>query len=409
MPDAAPRRLRRWTFALLLGLLAATGGSADEPALPKANFTLVLEQTALRVRTSVPIHLLVENPSGVLLQSPTLTVRGPRGFTLREPPPGTSCTFQSAAGGDDDHQVTIGAQLPAHSLLQRELCLQVGNVAEADLNLLFVLSFRLPVAGGWAASASTSTQPVQVGLLGTETIGGTSLRLVTFFLPGVILLFMLRLFRVPVVGDLNSTEQGFAAIGVSAVLAALAEAIGPGLRGEHSSSLSLVILCGLGMGLGVALGIFWRLYVWLERLRIEGLVVQKDDTDETIRRKLFAAAKEHNVLIRLKDGIELIGSCSVEAWNGYVLGSWYEVAAPADQHLLQILKENSKAGNWQCMLRSAEQAHLDVTIRNFVLKRAPGQGQLVPLSATVVHLRTEELDEVKPTREGSPDGPLSLA
>jgi hypothetical protein len=161
-----PSGIRCWTLALLLALFAAAGGGADEPALPKANLTLVLERSSLRIRNSVPVHLLIENPSGVPIRDLALAVRSPRGFTLQAFSPAAGCTFRSDAG--DDRKVPLGAELPAHSLLERDLCLQVGSVEEADLSLLFVLSFRFPVTGGWSTSASTSTQQVQVGLLGTS-------------------------------------------------------------------------------------------------------------------------------------------------------------------------------------------------------------------------------------------------
>jgi hypothetical protein len=136
-------------------------------------------------------------------------------------------------------------------------------------------------------------------------------------------------------------------------------------------------------------------------------VVQPQDEDSVIRRKLLAAAGRGNVLVRLKDGTEFIGSCTVAASDGHVLGPWFEVPTPGDENLRHELERYSKAQNWQRMLRRVERAGLAVTLRNMVRTRK--KGDLVGTPQTFVRISTEEVVELKPTAEGFKDGPLSLA
>jgi hypothetical protein len=401
--------LRHAIFGVLWSLLALTGSAAragEGPSLPKPDFTLVLEKTSLRVRTSVPLHLWVGNSSDVALRDLSLAVRGPRAFTLREGSPGLACPPPSD-GARGATEISLGAPLPPHSTLERDLCLEVRNADEADLTLLFVLRFRFPIAAGLASSASTATQLVQVGLLGTETLGGTSLRLVIFFLPGVLALFVLRLFRVPVVADLNATEQGFAAIGLSSLLAALGSRLGPGIQGEGASFRTLLVLCCLGLLSGVFLGLLSVGYRYFREYQRRSVVVLTEDEKAVILRKLFDAARGGNVLVRLKDGRCFIGSCAARTIDGYVLGSWFEVPTPPDPTLRSELERWRKAGEWSRMLRCAVRAKLAIEVRNQVRTRQ--EGVLVAAGQDLLWVRSDDVVEQRETSEGPSDGPLSFA
>jgi hypothetical protein len=386
--------------ALLLALVwPALALGAQAPAAPKPELTVALERSALRAGDSVPLEVWLANPSEAPLTGLRLDLRGPDFIRLAErPAAGCRSTARGAA------TLPLG-DLGPRQLASRRLCLQIGDrgVREDDFDLLFVVPYHWQAAG---AAYVAAVKPVKVGLLGTETIAGFSLRLVIFLLPGALLLMPLRITGFPGIASLSALEYTLASLGLSAALGRLVAWLDPKDFGSGVSFDQLVSLSAIGFGCGLLAGLVWLGARRLRALEQQGSVVQvADGADEVIRKLLRAAPRPPGRVLAEQGGQRYVGSCWVKATDGIVLGGWFEIVG-ADAEARRQLEELARQGRWGAMHDLARRRGLTIGRRDAVQRLVDAGLE----SANQSFLRLPGEGIAIGTAAEGPDGPpISLA
>jgi hypothetical protein len=282
-------------------------------------------------------------------------------------------------------------------VLERRLSLRADPVVEeGDFNLLFAVRSTWKEDATVRQSLVAAEKKVQVGLLGTESVGGFSLRLVALILPGLLLWLMLQVYPDPLLKGLATLEKAAFAVLTSSALVALAATFRPtGLaRGMSLPRLGLLCLAGALVGLfagGMAWLVEWARAGWEKRQQKRAgeerraRVVQPEDGAEVALGKLLAggdAELVRNAVVRTLDGEELYGSVLGPAGEGKVLLGWLRIqgATPGQRALLEPLR---KQGRWAELLQLAQREKLRIAAEPVQVKQA---GAWVPDGRSVVPL-----------------------
>ena len=229
-------------MALLSAFSPAWAADAPSPASPpQLAVTLTLEREDLKAGESrVPVQVWLVNPSEVPIGKIEAWLEGPEFIHLVAPgtPP-----------QEVDH-LTLLTSLSPHQDYKGQLWLTVRRkVREGDYNLMFGFQYHIPPSGK-DISVVTIEKKVQLGVLGTESVGGFSLRLVALLLPGMLLWMVLQLFQVG--GAVQSAfDKGALAVLTSLLLIALVTIRPPDFLAGGMSIQGLLFLrrwfriCGL--------------------------------------------------------------------------------------------------------------------------------------------------------------------
>jgi hypothetical protein len=257
-----------------------------------------------------------------------------------------------------------------HDVAPLTACLHAKeDVTEGSLSISFTFLGRSRVAGRPRVDVTTVEKSVTLGLLGTEDVGGFSLRLVTLVLPGLILLGLLRFFAVPKVADLNSAEQGAIAVLVSAGLVYTAERLWPPGEPGGVSLTRLAWLCGACVLAGLVAGV----PKLVRHLRSLKLVGPEDDVTRVLRKVLPRRGPQPNVEITLQTGERFRGSCLGRTIEGFALIGWFQYRIPQGSPHLDQLRRLANAVSWRALITAGQKRDQECQLRNAV-KRLDGQG-----------------------------------
>jgi hypothetical protein len=359
---------------LLSTLNPALAAEAPSPASsPELAVTVSLEREDLKAgETRVPVRVWLSNPSDIEIGPVEAWLVGPKSIHLAGPPDRPEV----------DH-LTLLPSLYPHQDYQGRLWLTVrSQVREGDYNLLFGFRYHTG-AGGKDVNVMTVEKKVQLGVLGTESVGGFSLRLVALLLPGLLFWMVLQLFHAGTALQ-AAFDKGALAVLASLLLVALVTRRPPRFLAGGMSIEGLLFLCALGAGLGLVAGLLIALARRALRKATRERIVQPEDGDEETLRKLLALAAGgasarafallaipgggilRNPEIQLKDGRRLRGSLAGPTAEGFVVVGSYRVATP-DKDLRQQLSALQEEGRWSELLDRARQAGLapalDVSVK----------------------------------------------
>ena len=361
--------------AALLVLLSAlnpalAAAAPTSPASsPELAVTVSLEREDLKAgETRVPVRVWLSNPSDAGIGPIEVWLVGPESIHLAGPP-----------GSPEVDHLTLLPSLPPHQDFKGRLWLTVrSQVREGDYNLLF--GFRCHTgAGGKDVNVVAVEKKVQLGVLGTESVGGFSLRLVALLLPGLLFWMVLQLFHAGTALQ-AAFDKGALAVLTSLLLVALVTYRPPRFLAGGMSIEGLLFLCALGAGLGLVAGLLIALARRALRKAAEERIVQPEDSDEETLRKLLALAAGgastrafallartllaipaggilRNPAIQLKDGRRLSGSLAGPTAEGFVVVGSYRLAT-ADAALRQELSALQRQERWSELLDRARQAGL---------------------------------------------------
>jgi hypothetical protein len=353
-----------------------------------------LGNDALAAGRCLPVDVWLENPAETGFSSVELTVAAPASLRLEagdcspdgRPAPHTSRGAAAAGACREPGGPCIPlGPLAAGRVEHRRFSLAAGEaVHEGDFQLLF--TFRSTWGQGAAERQSLVAveKKVQIGLLGTESIGGFSLRLVALLLPGLLLGRTLQRLSFPMTANLDSLERTAFAVLSSALLVGLAASYRPIGLADGMSVTRLALLCGAGVTLGLLLGGAhqgverWRKWRQekqrqrAERERRERLV-QPGDPPEDALAKLFAdpeAKLVHNPMVQDEKGRWLSGTTLGPADGGHVLLGCVNVQVPAE--LREDLERLKREGRWAELLAQARQRKLRISAEPVKIKGDQG-------------------------------------
>lgn len=384
------RRIVRLCSGLALTVFLVGWAQAEAPpSPPELAATVSLEREDLKAGDTVAAEVWLSNPSDVEIQAVEAQLARPYFIDLVSfsPPANEKC-----GTGPDKTSLPLGA-LPPHSVRSGRICLAVGqSLREGDYNLLFVFRYRSAVGGVRSVSFVAVEKKIRVGLLGTESVGGFSLRLVALILPGLLFWMVLQLSQLG--GNFRSAfDKGALAVLTSILLLAFTSAYLPRALAAGMSVPGLLTLCAVGTGLGLAVALLIHLLRYGTRKSIQKRVVQRDDFAEEAFRKLLVFPGEdlfgrllallgqgffsklagipdkrvlRNPTIKLKEGQELTGCLLGPAAKGLVLVGTYQLKV-ADKNLYQELSGLQNQQQWSKLLERADQEKLslqpDVPVR----------------------------------------------
>jgi hypothetical protein len=245
---------------LVLLVCCAVPGAAVAADTPKPDLIITLEENALLAEHWIGLHVWIENPTDQPFSDVQLQLAAPNFIELGEIVRRASGTIDRCQRGAP--LIPLGT-LGANAVLQppHALCLYATSaVEERDVNLAFSLDYAVtgpPLRRG----VVVVEKQLSVGLFGTDTVAGVSLRLATYLIPGLLLMAVLRFGGIEAIVNLPDTYAAAISVLVSVSMTWLA-ANWSGITGI--SARLFLILCMSALGLGVvgnvvrALLIAWR-------------------------------------------------------------------------------------------------------------------------------------------------------
>jgi len=299
--------------------------------------TVTVERASLVAGDSVPGDLWVRNPAGGPLRDVRLHVAAP-GFVEVGVEREGRCAF--ARG-----EFPLG-DVPPGGVARRVLCLRTGGeVVEGDYNLVFTLTYRRPADGGpERAGFVQAVQAVEVGVLGTESVAGVSLRLLALLLPGI--LFFVGARRMGAAPGASMDKAEVAALGVvlSLLLVTGLDAVSPAGFRRGMSVERLLLLCAAALVLAALVSAGAAL---LRHLRGRNRVAPDDPPGTVLEKLLRRREPRHSLRVLLKlekpgryapvevtlaeGGVKLYGSLVGDTTDGgRVLAGWFEVGPLED-------------------------------------------------------------------------------
>jgi hypothetical protein len=384
---------------------AAAEGGAEAPASPKLAVSVSLLRDTLRAGEALPLEVWVANSSAIAVAEVELHLQAPDFLRLAA----GSCA--DSASGD----LSLGPLAAGQTLGRRLLLCAGATIAEEDFNLLFVARYRWSEGDRERTSFAAVEKKVRLGLLGTESVGGFSLRLVAFVLPGLLFWMILRLFQVPYTTGFTTAESGALAVLTSALLIAAVSAWAPDGGGAGVSFRRLGLLCLLAIGPAVVIGlgaVVWRRGT--ERRRRALIVHPTDGVKEQLAKLLEKARPPvgRNATVKTKEG-EYLGSMVAESGAGdYVLLGWYRLQAapgaggggspPAEREakrLAQALAAAESRRDYATMLRVGERLGRLPELASAIRRRGD-DGSWKPTADGVRFFAGDEVTAAGVTQEG---------
>lgn len=423
--EQAVTRVFSLAMAALVGIalaptLAAAATDAAKPAL-----TVVIEGGAILAQRSVGVHVWVENPMDEPITSVRLALAAPDDLflqwwssdikdwcphLLRE---GDPCPAQ-------DGGVELAKNLSPHDALQSPHALRItakDSVEEEDVNVAFVLTYATNGPAGARTGIVVAEKSLSVGLIGTETVAGVSLRLTFLFIPGAVMLMLLKAFKIPVVDSLDATNGAIITIMLSSGLSLLvswlaARGWAPGLKPEVGVSL---VLLGEVTGLAALIAVLaicgrgWQMK--RRKAAVAAATVGDNDPLEVMLEKALKSAQGNfdPVIVTRRDATYVGAAAARTSSGGVVVMGWYELNTK-DAELRTKLQSLLDAKDYVGALRMALEGGGALAPSDLVQERqADGSFRAI---STINPLRIPAKDRPEVTRtagQGVQESPLVLS
>ena len=290
-------------------------------------------------------------------------------------------------------EVSLQSIRPGSALYPPLLCLQAElEVEERDLNLGFSVTYKLVKGGKETPGSLVAEKKLSIGLFGTESVGGVSLRLAAYVVPGLLLMMILRLGGFPWLDKLGGTEVATLSLLVSVFLFVVAAYIPhfhfmfAGIGSSVSSSLFSSVAMAIALGLVMVL-----IHRWL-KAHAEGkrqaLVAQAADKDTVIFEKALrgAADKFQPITVITRNQEKFVGSLMAPTSSGGIaLVGWFALELAADDKRRQQLEPLIAKNQLLQALELASKLGIEPVMRNPVIALRPdgtlafgGYRQMVP-------------------------------
>ena len=369
-----------------------------------------MRQTALLAGNRIAVHVWVENPTDGPISDLRLRLAAPSFIKLGEPVGDEICRIASAA----IPLVTV----PAHSALdpQREFCLQADQwVEEQDVNVAFSLAYLRSNANPPERGVAVVEKKLSIGLFGTDTVAGVSLRLATYFLPGMLLFLLLRVGRLRGLDRLTAVDVAVLSVLFSVGLVWLGSYFF-GTKGV--SALIFLILCGIAAALGLAAIAVQQTAVFFRSLL---LIDVADSTLDALKKALrqnavksalcFGRPQPTAALVIARGGALYAGALAARTnEGGTALLGWFELETKNPQLLACMQRLHGKRKLLQ-LIKLGEKSEVTPTVRNAVQQRSAA-GVWESTGAELKRIPKEEVAQVS---RGPIDGlvindrPISVA
>ena len=316
----------RIAFAGLLFFVATTArfnqaapAPSEAEKAPAPQMTISLEHPILRENDTLPIHIVISNPSDFDLQNVCLEWTAPRNLE-----------FESVTGTGNEIDIgVVPSQKGASTPIQRDLVVRSSDIRNEDYNLLFRLSYEWQAKDGLRHGVLTAEKPLKSAFLGTDSFAGVPLALAGFIVPGLLFWLALDWWKTPwrIQGPTLGDKTVYSVL-VSMLLMAVVLKL-PVIKDrfditEGLSWPKLGALALLGGGVGVLVGGLDRFFRWLHMKSL----LHPNDADSTLLVKLLrlnVGRNQPRTKVTLNTGQTYSGSVGGQSADHTFLVGWYRI------------------------------------------------------------------------------------
>ena len=312
---------------LLFLLLASSQGfkdpapasAAEAEKAPAPQMTISLEHPILREGDTLPIHIVISNPSDFDLQNVCLQWSAPKNLE-----------FKSAAGNGNEVDIgTVPSQKGANIEIKKDIFVSSSDIRNQDYNLLFALSYEWQSKDGLKHGVLTVEKPLKSAFLGTDSFAGVPLALAGFIVPGLLFWLALDWWKTPwrIQGPTLGDKTVYSVL-VSMLLMAVVLKL-PLIKDrfditEGLSWPKLGALALLGGGVGMLVGGLDRFLRWLHTKSL----LHPNDADSTLLVKLLrlnVGRNQPRTRVTLNSGQTYEGSVGGQSADHTYLVGWYRI------------------------------------------------------------------------------------
>lgn len=317
-----------WTIVLQLVTCVLPGVAASADAPGKPALTVILERNEILAGQTMSFNVWIENATEARIIDAGLSLFGPTFLKV-----GTLDTSGVCSTKDT---IVLGSVEPGSTLVRNKLCLKAdSSIEERDENLGFGLSYSLQNVkdNKTTAGALVAEKKLSIGLFGTESVGGVSLRLASYIIPGTLFLMILRLFAPKWKVELGATESVTLSIFISVLLFLLAALGFPSLQlrfagiGSSVSAIAFLALCGAAIALAfIAAVVLQGLSFIASQWRKARVVQETDSPGRMLRKALRAAGGNFEPVMMTQGDKQFFGSLAVPTYDGgKILLGWFKL------------------------------------------------------------------------------------
>lgn len=409
-----------WAAVAAFCVLSVLCSPVQASDAPTPSLNVVLEQSALLAGKSVNVRVWVSNPTNQSLSRIALRFSGPEFIEIGHPDSNNARICNTELKQPILLSSPMG--LAANSVLDppETLCLKAKQIVEEhDVNIAFSIDYVVAGASPPRSGLIVVEKTLSVGLFGTDSVAGVSLRLASYVVPGLLLMLALRFGALPWIKGLGAAELGTVSVFISVALSLGAERMANVdwlsflFRGADSGMSARLFLMLCLITLAVAGGIDVTFYALRQRRR-RRVVGQADEDLVALAKALRGTSKYLPAVVTAKDGMRYIGSLSAPtADGGIALFGWFELVLPDGedtlrQSLSKLLNDRSYL---KALALAGEQQEVTLKLASGIRTKAKN-GPVTPTAEPRHHFRPAEVSQVQ-RREvdelGKMPGPLSLA
>lgn len=190
----------------ILILPTSEAQAQDTPKKPTLTLSISFRQDILRVNQSIPVSVIITNPSDEEVLNVDLSVSVASSISI----------YDEACETLLSSPILKLEKLAGNTVEKRVFCLKMNtdDAYAGKYNTLFILNYT------WNDNPAvvTSEKTVEVDLIGDSKIVGVPLTLAGFFLPGMVLLAILKMFKIPIVEKLDANLNLVVAVVISSIL-----------------------------------------------------------------------------------------------------------------------------------------------------------------------------------------------
>jgi hypothetical protein len=317
---------------LLISPHPASAQTAGETPVPKMNLAISFRQGTIKINDKVLVTVFVTNESDVPITSAILTISRPD-FLL---------VYRDSCGASPlNSPIEIGALAPYSTLAQPlTLCfaLETDTAVAGSYNILFAIRYE------WDKNSDlvTSEKPVNVDLIGAESILGIPIGLAGFVLPGFIVLVILKRFSIPWVKDFDSVDRVIYSVIFSIILLGPFSWLGsqPNMPPwivwldfrQQVNLIHLVFYVLIGILIGTAIGLaYLGRSESAKKALADRTVTESDQPLQLIRKALLLNGKctGRKVRFQKKEGNSEIYGYHYAPYNkGYIVFANFQLVLP---------------------------------------------------------------------------------
>ncbi len=440
--------LAGWAISVAVATAWPIPIRAEAPSEPKLE--IALHANSIVANGSIPGKLWLANSSAQPLAGATLHFDGPTPLQLTavvctessgaEPPfdesspdngpkTGPGQRLRPTAASEKPREIpatagrfALGAVGPTAALSCDFSVRADSEVQEGDFRALFTVVYEWETPdGARATSFVLAKERITVGVFGTDSIGGVSLRLAAYVIPGLLFLMVLRLgwarlsYTDPIASKTKghgAQERSREALALTAPEAATLSVVGsvllttaaswcvPTTLERGMSPQRFLTLCLIAVAIALAIPVGNRAYRWWRASR--SLITTEEFDHQRYPAILYKAlasglwSAAEPVAVELVSGKELVGSTIGRMTGRLVLIGWFRLVPKDRGEELEALEARGKLAR---LAKIAEKQGLTVTPRPDGSIRERGADGPEPIFKEMEQLRWRDVASIHPAAD----------